>query len=167
MLFLNGAHWQSGDREIAVDAAVERLETEISSQALGKLKFDSTIDGLEIGGFAGILPKGNLHWAVDGAGRAGTGDVAHLDIAVDVAHKKISADVAYGNAAFVDGFDFDVNVARDLDLKIHFNDVAFEFAVAAPLVTMAAERAVDVELQQAFLFSDVEGNFFASLIELG
>ncbi len=50
-------------------------------------------------------------------------------------------------------------------MKIHLNDVAVEFAVAAPIVAMAAKGAVDIELQKAFLLADVEGNFFASLLE--
>src|SRR5579864_1506839 len=156
MLFLNGVHGQSRDGEIAIDAAVESLEAKIRSKIAGELQLDGTVDGLEVRSFARILPEGNFHRAVDRARGAGASDVVHLDVTVDVAHQKAAANVADGNASLTYGFDFNINVARDLNLKIHFDDIALEFAVAAAVVAMAAEGAVDVELQQALFVGDVQ-----------
>src|SRR5215472_18826207 len=144
MLFLNRMHWQRSDGEIAVDAPVEGLEAKIRSKIAGELHLDGTVDGLEVGSLAWVLTKGDFHGAVDRVRRARAGDVVHLDVTIDVTHQEGAVDVAHGNAAFVDGFDFDVNVARDLNLKIHFDNVALEFTVAATVVAIAAERAVDV-----------------------
>src|SRR5215472_8761501 len=165
MLFLNGMHRQTSDREIAVDAPVEGLEAKIRCEIAGELQLDGTVDGLEVGSLAGILPKGDFDRTVDGVRGAGARDVVHLDVAINVTDQEAAIDVAHGNAALVDGLDFDVNVAGDLNLKIHFDNVALEFAVAATVVAVAAERAVDVELQQALLFGDVESNFLARQFE--
>ena len=99
-------------------------------------------------------------------GGPGTGNVGHFDVAVDVAHQKISVDVADHDVPFVDSLDFDVDVARNTQLKIHLDDVALEFTMPAPVVAMTAKGTVDVELQRALLLGDVEGDVLAGLFEL-
>src|SRR5438094_8138728 len=95
-----------------------------------------------------------------------TGNFLHFDVAIDIAHKKTPIGVAHQNAAFIHSLDFDVDVAGNTELKIHLDDVALEFAPAASVVAIAAERPVHIELQRACLLGDVEGDFLASSFEL-
>src|SRR5437016_13898320 len=166
MLFLNGAHRQRGDGKIAVDAAVEGLETKIRGQALRETQIHVAVYGAEIGVFARVLTKGNLDRTIHSTRRPGTGDVVHFDVAIDIAHKKTTVDVAHQNAALIHSLDFDVDVAGNAELKIHLDDITLEFAAAASIVAIAAERPVHIELQGACLLGDVQGDFFASLFEL-
>src|SRR5262249_51447833 len=100
----------------------------ISGEIAGELQLDVPVDGPEVGGFAGILPEGDLHGSVDGSGGAGAGDVANLNVTVDIANHKVAVDVPNGDAAFVPRLDADVGVPRDFHQEIHFHDVVLEFA---------------------------------------
>src|SRR5437660_10344236 len=166
MLFLTGAHRQSGNEKIAVDAAVEGLEAKICGQALRKTQIHVAVYGAEIGVFARVLTKGNLDGTIHSTRRPRTGNVVHFDVAIDIAHKKTPVDVAHQNAALIHSLDFDVDVAGNPELKIHLDDITLEFAAAASIVAIAAERPVHIELQGACLLGDVEGDFLASLFEL-
>src|SRR5258708_27523709 len=166
MLFLNGAHRQRGDGKIAVDAAVEGLEAKIRGQALREPQLHVAVHGPEIGIFTRILAKGNLDGTIHSTRRPRTGHVVHFDVAIDIAHKKNPVDVAHQNASLIHSLDFDVDVARNAELKIHLDDITLEFAAAASIVAIAAERPVHIELQGACLLGDVEGDFLASLLEL-
>src|SRR5258708_29986115 len=161
MLFLNGAEWQRGDGKIAVDAAVEGLEAKIRGQALREPQLHVAVHGPEIGIFTRILAKGNLDGTIHSTRRPRTGHVVHFDVAIDIAHKKNPVDVAHQNAALIHSLDFDVDVARNAELKIHLDDITLEFAAAASIVAIAAERPVHIELQGACLLGDVEGDFLA------
>ena len=166
MLFLEGVHRQSRNGEIAVDAAVEGLEAEIRGQAWRETQLDGAIHGAEFRILPRILAEGHFDGAIDGMGGPGTGNVGHFDVAVDVPHQKISVDVADHDVPFVDSLDFDVDVARNTQLKIDLDDVALEFTMPAPVVAMAAKGTIDVELQRALLLGDVEGDVLAGLFEL-
>src|SRR5438094_1371713 len=166
MLFLNGAHWQSGNGKIAVDGAVEGLEAKIRGQALRETQLHVAVYGAEIGIFARVLAKGNLDRTIHCTRGPRTRNFVHFDVAIDIAHKKTPIGVAHQNAAFIHSLDFDVDVAGNTELKIHLDDVALEFAPAASVVAIAAERPVHIELQRACLLGDVEGDFLASSFEL-
>src|SRR5437016_3832927 len=166
MLFLNGARRQRGDGKIAVDAAVEGLESKTSGQAWRESQMPVAVYGAEVGLFARVLAKGNLDRAIHSMRRPETCDVVHFDVAIDIAHKKTPVDVAHQYAALIHSLDFDVDVAGNAELKIHLDDVALEFVAAAPIVAIAAERPVHIELQGACLLGDVQGDFLASLFEL-
>src|SRR5215813_6720375 len=112
-----------------------------------------------------VPPERNLDWSVDGMRGPGTGNVVHFDVAIDVAHKKIAIDVADGNAAFIHGFNLNIDVARNVELKVHLDDVSLVAVKIHAVVALAAKWAVHVELQQARLLGNVERDFFASLFD--
>src|ERR1700733_15638192 len=136
--------------KIAVDSAIECLEAEVGGKSAREEEIDVAVHGLEAVVLLRIAAKSDFHGTVDGMREAGAGHAVEFDVAVDVACDEVAVDVADDDAPFVDGAHVDVHVAGDVKDEIHFYDVAVPvmtaFAAAA-LFTIAAERAVNIELE--------------------
>src|SRR5215469_6076670 len=116
--------------KVAIDVAVHRLEAKVSGQPTDKVELHRPVDGAEVGVFLGILPKHNLHSPVDGASQGfPAAYVLHVDAAIHVVHGEVADHVAHAHAPRVYRLQFQVHVARHVQLKVHFDDVA---AVAMP-----------------------------------
>src|SRR5579872_1626938 len=137
-----------GDRKVAVDAAVERLEAEVGRKTACEKEIDVPVDRLEAGGFLRITAEADFHGSVDGVCEAGAAHSVELDVAVHIACDEMAVHVANDDAAFVDGAQIDAHVTGYVENKIHFHDVAVFMATALPaaaVFAIAAERAVNVK----------------------
>src|SRR5277367_3056483 len=148
VFFLHCVQRHSGHRKIAIDAAVEGLEAEVGGEASCKEEIDVAVDRLKAGILARVLAKADFDGAIDGVRQAGAGHAIELDVTVHVARDEIAGDVVDDDAAFIHGFQLDIDIAGDVEHKIHFDDVAVLVATAAralaAVFTLAAERAVNV-----------------------
>src|SRR5579862_2049477 len=164
VLFFGGrAERHCGDGKVAVDSAVERLEAKIGGEATCEEEIDVAIDRLEAGVFLWVAAEADLDRAVDSVRETGAAHTIEFDVAIHVARHEVAVHVAYDDAAFVDGTQVDTDIARDVEDEIHFHNVAIFVATtlaAAAVFAIAAERAIDVELEAAVGLRDVEIDFF-------
>src|SRR5437764_11996501 len=102
-LFFDRLLWQRCEKEVAVNAAVECLETKIGGEIAREVKLNVTVQRGILGIRVRIFAEGDLHAAIDGPYVTRSPDVEHLDAAVHIAHRVFAGDVLDFYVALVHG----------------------------------------------------------------
>src|SRR5262249_8230592 len=116
--------------KIGVDGTVERLEPEIRLKSGTEVDVDGAVKRAERGLGSGVAGEQHLHPAVDGVDVAGSGDVGHLDAAVDIPHIESPGCAAHRDLASVDRAQPEVRVGRRFDLEVVPHAIAVETPAA-------------------------------------
>ena len=90
---------------------------EIGGQVGAEADIQVAVDRYEGAGGSGIFPESGADAAVDRFAADRARDVLQLDVAVDVADREVAPDVFNQDVAVVDGFQDQVGLFRNLQLK--------------------------------------------------